>query len=83
MGWADTEPGRAECTGTEVKRLVTGTEHVLAEAADGRLYAGGWNEHGNLGLGDEVDRVRMTGVEVDARIRGVWAGCAATWVWAD
>lgn len=83
VGWADAVPGGAECTGLEVMRLVTGTEHVLAETADGRLHAGGWNEHGNLGLGDEVDRVRMTGVEVGARIRGVWAGCAATWVWVD
>jgi protein ATS1 len=72
--------------------LCTGTEHVLVLAKDpsatsftpDALYAGGWNEHGNLGLGDTDDRSRLVQVpkiEGQGRILGMWTGCAASWIW--
>lgn len=82
----------------KIEGIVAGTEHILlyGTVLDGSsrrpaLFAGGWNEHGNLGLGDEQDRPRLTEVEVDpnggtdasSRIKRVWAGCAATWVLLD
>ena len=68
----------------KVDRLVCGTEHILITSPDGALWAGGWNEHGNLGLGDEVDRKAMERVDLGGgRVKGVWAGCAASWAWVD
>lgn len=69
--------------------LVAGSEHVLVVADGGKtLYTGGWNEHGNLGVGDTVDRGRLVpagvgqGLDSGARtIVRVWGGCAASWVW--
>jgi protein ATS1 len=77
-----------------VKKMVAGTEHLLVvmeqEEGENGLWAGGWNEHGNLGLGDQVDRSELVRVKLgefsgqqrDARpkVERVWAGCAATWV---
>ena len=89
---AGTEPARgqvglrvAESKG--VSEIVTGSEHlmVLVWGAVGKteLWAGGWNEHGNLGLGDQVDHATLQQVDVPGRIKRVWGGLAATWVLVD
>jgi len=41
--------------GAAIKKVVCGSEHTLL-LAEGQVYSWGWNEHGNLGLGDEHDR---------------------------
>lgn len=63
--------------------LCAGTEHVLVLASNGdpSLYSGGWNEHGNLALGDVDDRPRLVKVDISGRPENMWAGCAASWVW--
>ena len=38
-----------------VDAFASGSEHILA-LCSGRAYAWGWNEHGNLGLGDSLNR---------------------------
>ena len=38
---------------SQLKQLAVGSEHNLALLESGELYAWGWNEHGQLGLGDE------------------------------
>ena len=75
--------------------LVAGSEHVIVVASregDQGLWTGGWNEHGNLGLGDQMDRQEVTRVDIKTafaemsdrvNVRAVWGGCAATWVWLD
>lgn len=63
--------------------LVAGSEHVLLVTKDGTrsaLQTGGWNEHGNLGLGDAVDRAQLVSVALDGSVCRVWGGCAASWV---
>jgi protein ATS1 len=72
-------------TQSGVAQLVCGSEHVVLRLQDGSVLAGGWNEHGNLGLGDETDRSALEEVALPrgGRALGVWAGCAATWIWAD
>ncbi|WVW86013.1 hypothetical protein I302_108051 [Kwoniella bestiolae CBS 10118] len=74
--------------GLEVVRIVAGSEHLLVRlrskhGEEEGLWSGGWNEHGNLALGDQQDRAGLTRVDVQGRIRGVWGGCASTWVWVD
>jgi len=70
-----------------VEEIVTGSEHLMAlvSGQDGQrqLYAGGWNEHGNLGVGDQVDRASLQQVDVPGQIKRVWGGLAATWVWVE
>ncbi|WVQ72999.1 hypothetical protein IAR50_002562 [Cryptococcus sp. DSM 104548] len=74
--------------GLNADRIVAGTEHllVIATTSSGShtLLSGGWNEHGNLALGDQLDRgslVVVPGWE-DRAVRGVWGGCASSWAWA-
>jgi protein ATS1 len=72
--------------GWEVERIVAGSEHLLCllkREGEIGLWLGGWNEHGNLGLGDLVDRADLTRVKLDGQIKGIWAGCASTWVWVE
>ena len=72
--------------GWEVERIVAGSEHLLCLLKRERelgLWVGGWNEHGNLGTGDLVDRGELTRVTVDGQIKGIWGGCASTWVWVE
>ena len=88
-----TEGGRASIdvdAALQVRKIVAGSEHLLlvggqAEEDAGlkeTLFAGGWNEHGNLGLGDQLDRPTLHRVHIPmhGRIRGVWGGLAATWL---
>ncbi|WWC94726.1 hypothetical protein V866_001574 [Kwoniella sp. B9012] len=86
---ADKERGEVNIPhGWGVDRIVAGSEHLLVhmkskemeEEVEG-LWAGGWNEHGNLALGDQADRAHLTRVGINGRIRGLWGGCASTWVW--
>ncbi|WVR07795.1 hypothetical protein IAU60_004838 [Kwoniella sp. DSM 27419] len=67
----------------EAERIVAGSEHLLALArkeGEEALLTGGWNEHGNLALGDQVDRSSLTRVILSERIGGMWGGCASTWI---
>ncbi|WWD03496.1 hypothetical protein V865_001548 [Kwoniella europaea PYCC6329] len=86
---ADKERGEVNIPhGWGVDRIVAGSEHLLVhmksqemeEQGEG-LWTGGWNEHGNLALGDQEDRAHLTRVGIEGRIRGLWGGCASTWVW--
>lgn len=79
--------GRGEVdlpAGWEVERLLAGSEHllvVLRREEEQGLWVGGWNEHGNLALGDQKDRARLERVSLPSgKIKGVWGGCASTWV---
>jgi protein ATS1 len=81
------EEGRGEVNlpqGWTVEKIVAGTEHLLALLGDGTeqaLWVGGWNEHGNLALGDQKDRGRLERVTLPpGRIKAMWGGCASTWV---
>jgi protein ATS1 len=72
--------------GWEVERIVAGSEHLmclLKRGGEVGLWVGGWNEHGNLGTGDLVDRGELTRVPVNGQIKGIWGGCASTWVWVE
>lgn len=80
-----TEP-RAPIPFEGVDTFAAGSEHILALArANGRgrtdLWVGGWNEHGNLGLGNTDDRPELVSTNLQAK--RVWAGCAASWALVD
>ncbi|CAK9786623.1 RCC1/BLIP-II protein [Cutaneotrichosporon oleaginosum] len=63
-----------------VEAFAAGSEHILAlarAAARTDLWAGGWNEHGNLGVGNTIDSAQLLNTGV--RATRVWGGCAASW----
>jgi protein ATS1 len=74
-----------------VKRLACGSEHVvvLCSSTGGRneLVAWGWNEHGNLGVGDTIDRSTPVRVPLEDyrdvgggwEVGNCWAGCGTSW----
>ncbi|RXK35730.1 hypothetical protein M231_07019 [Tremella mesenterica] len=47
------------------------------------LWTGGWNEHGNLGLGHLQDRDRLEKVSLPGKVLNMWAGCANSWILVD
>lgn len=87
-GQASSERGKINIPGGwQAKKIVAGTEHLLVLARkDGQedvLFSGGWNEHGNLAMGDERDRDALERVELKGKVLGLWGGCASTWVWVE
>ena len=78
---------------TDSMRLVCGSEHVLAfipshGSKPAELWAWGWNEHGNLGVGDVVDRFNPVqvwpttrrGLDGGGTLADVWAGMGTSWI---
>jgi alpha-tubulin suppressor-like RCC1 family protein len=59
-----------------VEEMESGSEHVLC-VKGGKVYVWGWNEHGNLGTGDRVDRAEPT--EIGQRAVAVAAGGAVSY----
>ncbi|MDR2153290.1 MAG: hypothetical protein LBO72_10775 [Helicobacteraceae bacterium] len=43
-------------SGAKIVAIAAGEAHSLALTSDGKVYAAGWNNEGQLGLGDENDR---------------------------
>jgi protein ATS1 len=71
-------------SGTTTTTTATATAATTDGALPLSLYAGGWNEHGNLGLGDTIDRPRLTKVpNLDGAVIAMWTGCAASWIWLE
>lgn len=79
--------------GRRIKKLICGSEHliVLADMEDDsqkEVYTWGWNEHGNLGLGDKddrwdpvrLDRSALGGVKGQLEVVDGWAGCGSSWL---
>ncbi|KAJ1302603.1 hypothetical protein OPQ81_002920 [Rhizoctonia solani] len=68
-----------------VSQLACGSEHVLV-TIDEEVWAWGWNEHGNLGVGhieDVLTPVKiwpLAGSEPGERIGRVWAGYGTSWI---
>lgn len=65
--------------------LACGAEHTLCTASCGCVFAWGWNEHGNLGVGDSVNRWLPTralgvGCGTQSRAAAVAAGGAVSFV---
>lgn len=71
-------------SGTQVQKIIAGSEHLLALASTSsgspKLLVAGWNEHGNLGVGDLENRNGLVNVPIPVKIRHAWAGLATTWV---
>ena len=72
--------------GKRAKQVIAGASHTIILAEDGTLFASGWNNCGQLGLGDTTDRYAFTAVPAlpDGKaVRAVVAGYGHTMVLAD
>jgi alpha-tubulin suppressor-like RCC1 family protein len=62
----------------QVSKVAAGSRHTVALLEDGCVFTWGWNEYGQLGLGDNVSRDSPTSVELFSnggiRITDVFAG---------
>ena len=97
LGW-DPESeglvGAVRFTGSLDRKTVTkiacGSEHVLLLLRDafqqtGEVWGWGWNEHGNLGVGNTKDVPTPTCIwppaaHTGAAVTGIWAGCGTSWI---
>ena len=48
--------------GKVAKQVIAGWSHTMILAEDGTVFACGWNNYGQLGLGDTTDRTIFTAV---------------------
>lgn len=81
--------------GIQPSSIACGTEHVMAccvasIARRKEVWGWGWNEHGNLGLGETHDvwspvRIWPTSSveEAGKMVAGIWAGSATSWISFD
>ncbi|KAJ5447137.1 Regulator of chromosome condensation RCC1 [Penicillium cf. griseofulvum] len=72
-------------------KLAVGSEHAIALLGDGRVAAFGWGEHGNCGPDTNsqgnvsgtynvISLPEAVGVGAGAKVVGVGAGCATSWM---
>lgn len=102
LGRAETQPGAIgqihfnTSSPYKLLSLAAGSEHVLAllevmksEGPEKQMYGWGWNEHGNLGQGDNVlEDIRLPRklhLDIEGGLAGVFAGNGTSWiaVWED
>ena len=55
-------------SGGEVKAVQCAPEGTVVVDGEGRAFGTGWNEHGNLGVGDCEDRSKLVEAVVDASV---------------
>jgi len=63
--------------GVHIKQLAAGYYHSAALTDEG-LYVWGWGEHGQLGLGDRLNRHEPTLVNIPERLTVVACGSSHT-----
>ena len=69
FAWGDNKFGQASCghlkppsDSHKISWVGAQSEAFLVEYEGGSTWAWGWNEHGNLGLGDKTNRKELTEV---------------------
>ena len=87
-------PNTVNATTDTSVQIACGSEHVLAliQSRDAiptsQIWGWGWNEHGNLGLGNTEDvrlpvRVWPLGEGISVDVYGVWGGCGTSWIYCE
>ena len=52
------------------------SEGFIVQSVSGKLYSIGWNEHGNLGLGDKNNRFELTEMPLNFIPSRIWTNGA-------
>jgi len=68
-----------------IAQLSAGSEHFIALSQDKKVYAWGWNEHGNCGLAtlEDVYTVHELKFPQDEVPVYIAAGCGTSWIWTE
>ena len=68
-----------------ISQLAAGSEHFIALSEEYKVFAWGWNEHGNCGREDKADVtiVHELILPKDERATYVAAGCGTSWIWTE
>ena len=69
---------RFGCVLEDIEEMESGSEHVVVISKGNEVFSWGWNEHGNLGTGDNTNRAVPTAIGV--RASHVYAGGAVTYL---
>ncbi|EPE34622.1 RCC1/BLIP-II [Glarea lozoyensis ATCC 20868] len=89
LSWGRDDHGQLSPPGLPpLSQVAIGSEHALGHALDGRVLAWGWGEHGNCGPNTEHGDVKgrwnviasSQYLPPSARMSGIGAGCATSWV---
>jgi len=92
LGRAENSPTlQIEVTGTSIRALACGSEHsmIITVAEKGEeVWGWGWNEHGNLGLGNTTDysvpqKLWPSSGDSRTRVHGIWAGNGTSWIFCE
>lgn len=67
-----------------LSHLASGSEHFLGLSQD-KVYAWGWNEHGNCGADHRHDITTLHTIPLprDEVPRYIAAGCGTSWIWTE
>ena len=68
-----------------ISQLAAGSEHFIALSKSNKVYAWGWNEHGNCGVSTFEDVTFLNELTFpDGEIPTyVAAGCGTSWIWTE
>lgn len=61
---------------TEIRKVVSGSEHCLALDGSGDVFSWGWNEHGNCGTGTVQNIPTPIKIVFDNKICDIFVGSA-------
>jgi protein ATS1 len=66
-----------------ITQLASGSEHFIAISNTSKVYAWGWNEHGNCARSDREDVTSIHEIILpeDEKPIYVAAGCGTSWIW--
>jgi protein ATS1 len=82
--WGRSDHGQFPPAGLpRISQVAAGSEHFIALSEDHRVYAWGWNEHGNCGREDKMDVTSVHELAIPGGEKAMYvaAGCGTSWIW--
>lgn len=84
LGWGRNDHGQQSPPDmTPIRKIVVGSEHVLACEENGKVLAWGWGEHGNCGAPIDAAARTCNLIASGQQFSILGAGCATSWLYCD
>jgi len=82
IGWGRNDHGQNPPAGLgPLKCIAVGSEHAIANNANGTTFAWGWGEHGNCG--EPIESYNCNILATDKSLLVLGAGCATSWLYRE